>query len=170
MKVFLIGYMGAGKTTLGKALAGKLKVPFIDMDAVLEQREGKSISRLFEELGEDGFRKKERNALQASVFPENFVMATGGGAPCFYDNMDWMNREGLTVYLRAQPEEIARRLEDQRQQRPLLRTVKKEDLAGFIGQRIAQREGFYMQAQIVLEGNDLTPQQLLDSLKKAGRK
>lgn len=166
MKLFLIGYMGAGKTTLGKPLAQRLQLPFIDMDAVLEEKEQKSITRLFEELGEAGFREKERDTLQKHTFPENFVMATGGGAPCFFDNMDWMNREGTTMYLRARPEEIARRLEHEREQRPLLRQIKKEELAEVIGQRIIIREKFYMQAQLVVENNNLTVEQLLKVLKE----
>ena len=166
MKLFLIGYMGAGKTTLGKPLAQRLQLPFIDMDAVLEEKEQKSITRLFEELGEAGFREKERDTLQKHTFPENFVMATGGGAPCFFDNMDWMNREGITMYLRARPEEIARRLEHEREQRPLLRQIKKEELAEVIGQRIIIREKFYMQAQLVVENNNLTVEQLLKVLKE----
>lgn len=169
MKLFLIGYMGAGKTTLGKPLAEKLNLPFIDMDAMLEEREGKSITRLFEELGENGFRKKERDVLQTSVFPENFVMSTGGGAPCFFDNMDWMNRQGITMYLRARPEEIARRLEDERTKRPLLRSIKKDELAQVIRQRITAREKFYMRAEIVIENSNLTVDLLLEALKKTGR-
>lgn len=168
MKLFLIGYMGAGKTTLGKPLAEQLHVPFIDMDAVVEESEGKSITELFEELGETGFREKERNALQNGIFPDNFVMATGGGAPCFFDNMDWMNRTGLTMYLRAHPHEIARRLENQRELRPLLRTIKKEDLPEVISQRIAAREEFYMQAKLVMENSNLTVEHLLEALKDLG--
>lgn len=169
MKLFLIGYMGAGKTTLGKPLAEKLQVPFIDMDAVVEAAHGKSITELFGELGEAGFREKERDALQKSVFPDNFVMATGGGAPCFFDNMDWMNRTGVTLYLRAHPHEIARRLENQRELRPLLRSIKKEDLPEVISQRIAAREKFYLQAKLVMENSNLTVNHLLEALKDIGR-
>lgn len=157
--------MGAGKTTLGKPLARQLNIPFIDMDHVLEAQTQKHITQLFEELGEKGFREKERDALQTGVFPENFVMATGGGAPCFYDNLDWMNRQGITIYLRTSPAEIARRLEHERNERPLLRSVKKEDLSGVIARRIKDRERFYMQAQIVLEKSNLTIENLLDALK-----
>lgn len=165
MKLFLIGYMGAGKTTLGKPLAQQLALPFIDMDTVLEESEKKSITDLFEELGESGFREKERNMLQKSTFPEAFVMATGGGAPCFFDNMDWMNRNGVTMYLRARPKEIARRLEHEREQRPLLRSIKKEDLEEVIRQRLAVREKFYLQAQLVMENNELRIEKLLEALE-----
>ncbi|QEC50918.1 shikimate kinase [Anseongella ginsenosidimutans] len=165
MKLFLIGYMGAGKTTLGKPLAQQLALPFIDMDTVLEEREGKTITNLFEELGESGFREKERDILRNGIFPDAFVMATGGGAPCFFDNMDWMNHKGVTMYLRAHPKEIARRLEHEREQRPLLRSIKKEDLEEVIGQRLAVREKFYLQAQLVMENNELTVEQLLEALQ-----
>ncbi|HEY9561733.1 MAG TPA: shikimate kinase [Anseongella sp.] len=165
MKLFLIGYMGAGKTTLGKPLAQKLGIPFIDMDAVLEASEGKTITELFEILGEPGFREKERDALQKSAFPDSFVMSTGGGAPCFFNNMDWMNRTGITMYLRAHPGEIARRLENQREERPLLREIQKEELETVIARRIAGREQFYLQAQLVMEHNDLTVEHLLEALR-----
>ncbi|TCS90446.1 shikimate kinase [Anseongella ginsenosidimutans] len=161
----MIGYMGAGKTTLGKPLAQQLALPFIDMDTVLEEREGKTITNLFEELGESGFREKERDILRNGIFPDAFVMATGGGAPCFFDNMDWMNHKGVTMYLRAHPKEIARRLEHEREQRPLLRSIKKEDLEEVIGQRLAVREKFYLQAQLVMENNELTVEQLLEALQ-----
>src|SRR3546814_19691193 len=118
--------MGAGKTTLGKPLAQKLGIPFIDMDAVLEASEGKTITELFEILGEPGFREKERDALQKSAFPDSFVMSTGGGAPCFFNNMDWMNRTGITMYLRAHPGEIASTMENQSAERHQLRQIKKK--------------------------------------------
>ncbi|MFS8615592.1 MAG: shikimate kinase [Solitalea sp.] len=170
MKLFLIGYMGSGKTTLGDPLAKKLQIPFIDLDTLLEKREGKSIPQLFEEVGEAGFREKERDLLQKGVFPDQFVMATGGGAPCFFDNMDWMNRQGITMYLRARAEEIARRLENERSQRPLLRDIEKQDLVGVIRERIAGREKFYLQAKLVMEHDNLTVDLLLEALQKYTRK
>src|SRR5690606_42140929 len=111
MKLFLIGYMGSGKTTLGDPLAKKLQIPFIDLDTLLEKREGKSIPQRFEEVGEAGVREKERDLLQKGVFPDQVVMATGGGAPCVFDNMDWMNRQGITMYLRARADDFARQLD-----------------------------------------------------------
>src|SRR5690606_14036728 len=170
MKLFLIGYMGSGKTTLGDPLAKKLQIPFIDLDTLLEKREGKSIPQLFEEVGEAGFREKERDLLQKGVFPDQFVMATGGGAPCFFDNMDWMHRQGITMYLRARAEEIARRLENERSQRPLLRDIEKQDLVGVIRERIAGREKFYLQAKLVMEHDNLTVDLLLEALQKYTRK
>lgn len=169
MKLFLIGYMGSGKTTLGDPLAKRLNIPFIDMDRLLEQREGKSVTRIFEEAGESGFREIERDVLQESVLPDNFVMATGGGAPCFFDNMDWMNRQGITMYLRVPAEEIARRLAQGRSDRPLLRDIPEEELTEVIRERIAQREKFYLQAQLIMEQSDLTVEQLLEALTKATR-
>src|SRR3546814_8488266 len=92
-------------------------------------------------------------------------MSTGGGAPCFFNNMDWMNRTGITMYLRAHPGEIAPRLENQREERPLLREIKKEELETVIARRIAGREQFYLQAQLVMEHNYLTVEQLLEALR-----
>ncbi|HYH55934.1 MAG TPA: shikimate kinase [Anseongella sp.] len=166
VRIFLIGYMGAGKTTLGRPLAGRLDIPFVDLDQVIEEGEDKSITGLFEELGEETFREKERDYLQNGKFPPDFVMATGGGAPCFFDNMAWMNREGLTVYLRADPREIARRLEHEREKRPLLRAVKKEELPLVIAERVMKREEYYLQAHIVLEtSREMKVESLLEALK-----
>lgn len=165
MKIFLIGYMGAGKTTLGRPLAEKLQVPFIDLDAAIEAREGRTIRQLFIEVGEAVFREKERDCLQSGDFPEQFVMATGGGAPCFFDNMDWMNRQGVTIYLRADPLTIASRLEDQREERPLLRSLSKEELPEFVRNRLRERDIYYMKAELVLEKpGGLTLDDLLEAL------
>lgn len=163
----MIGYMGAGKTTLGRPVAWKLNVPFIDLDTIIEEREGKSIRQLFEELGEGIFREKERSGLQSGSFPADFVMATGGGAPCFFDNMEWMNRHGLTVYLKTDPEVIAARLEHEREERPLLRALTKEELPGFVREKIESREKFYLQAQLIFrDSGNLTAEDLLAALEK----
>ena len=103
VRIFLTGYMGAGKTTLGKAFARKLNVPFIDLDWYIEERFHKTVGELFTERGEAGFRELERNMLHEVAEFENVVISTGGGAPCFYDNMEFMNRTGKTVFLNVHP-------------------------------------------------------------------
>ena len=103
-RVFIVGYMGSGKTTVGRQLARSLSLQFIDLDAFIEGKYRKTISQLFEERGEDDFRKLERQALLEVAEFENVVISTGGGTPCFFDNMALMNRSGTTVYLQAEPE------------------------------------------------------------------
>lgn len=103
VRIFLTGYMGAGKTTLGKAFARKLNIPFIDLDWYIEERFHKTVGELFTERGEAGFRELERNMLHEVAEFENVVISTGGGAPCFYDNMEFMNRTGKTVFLNVHP-------------------------------------------------------------------
>lgn len=112
VRIFLTGYMGAGKTTLGKAFARKLNVPFIDLDWYIEERFHKTVGELFTERGEAGFRELERNMLHEVAEFENVVISTGGGAPCFYDNMEFMNRTGKTVFLNVHPDVLFRRLRD----------------------------------------------------------
>ena len=99
IRIFLIGYMGAGKTTLGKAFAKKYNLSFVDLDWYIEERFHKTVQELFAERGEDGFRELERNMLHEVADFENVIISTGGGAPCFFDNMDFMNKSGITVFL-----------------------------------------------------------------------
>lgn len=159
--------MGAGKTHTGKLLAEKLKIPFFDLDREIEQGERKTISRLFEEEGEAGFREKEKQYLQEGSYPGRFVLSTGGGAPCFFDNMDWMNRTGITVYLQADPNIIAARLLPEKMHRPLIRPISDEELPAAIAERLKTREPVYRQARLIIDNNnppdiDQLAKQILD--------
>ena len=127
VRIFLTGYMGAGKTTLGKAFARKMNVPFVDLDWYIEERFHKTVGELFTERGETGFRELERNMLHEVAEFENVVISTGGGAPCFFDNMEFMNRVGKTVFLDVHPDVLFRRLRIAKQQRPILQG-KEDDL------------------------------------------
>ena len=109
IRIFLTGYMGAGKTTLGKAFARKMNIPFIDLDWYIEERFHKTVGELFTERGEAGFRELERNMLHEVAEFENVVISTGGGAPCFFDNMEFMNRAGKPVFLDVHPDVLFRR-------------------------------------------------------------
>ncbi|MDE6688385.1 MAG: shikimate kinase, partial [Prevotella sp.] len=104
VRIILIGYMGAGKTTIGKALAKELDIPFYDLDWYIESRRHKTVSQLFAEVGEEAFRKIEHNMLHEVAEFENVIISCGGGTPCFFDNIDYMNRQGQVVYLKASPE------------------------------------------------------------------
>ena len=110
IRIFLTGYMGAGKTTLGKALARELHIPFIDLDWYIEERFHKTVGELFSERGEASFRELEKNMLHEVGEFEDVVISTGGGAPCFFDNMEYMNRVGTTVFLDVDPKVLFSRL------------------------------------------------------------
>ena len=154
--IFLIGYMGSGKTSVGKRLARKLGLQFIDMDCFIENRYRKTVSQLFAEKGEDEFREIERNVLTEISGFENVVVATGGGLPCFYDNMDRMNASGLTVYLKVSEKELAERLNANKRNRPLIKDKNKEEIQRFIAETLARREFFYNQASVIFETERLS--------------
>jgi len=150
-KIYLMGFMGCGKSYLGKQLAQSLGWDFLDMDDFLEANEGLSISQIFAEGGETLFRQLERNYLQATYDFENTVVATGGGAPCFFDNVDWMNTHGLTIYLKTPVSILVDRLKSETNHRPLLAGKTDMELSDFIKTKLAERSPFYQQAQYIFK-------------------
>lgn len=168
MRIFLTGFMGSGKTTLGAKLAYKLAYPFIDLDKKIEEEAGMSIREYFQLHGENAFRKLEKKVLQNTEYPGNAVIATGGGAPCFFDNMDWMNKNGITIYLSISPNALASRLEKGKDERPLIKDLNREELVSFITARLEQRNPFYKQAKFILEGADLTASKIIAFLEGKG--
>lgn len=154
MAVYLIGLPASGKTTLGKQLAAIFEIPFFDLDAEIERQSGKSIPQLFEENGEDFFREQERSCLQAFLHPGDFILATGGGTPCFFDNMHRMLASGTVVFLNSAMDEILSRLDaEERKARPLFSNAEStiEKLTSLLDERI----GFYQRAQITWSGSDV---------------
>ena len=173
IRIFLTGYMGAGKTTLGKAIARKLSIPFVDLDWYIEERFHKTVGELFTERGEAGFRELERVMLHEVGAFEDVIISTGGGAPCFFDNMDFMNRNGKTVFLSVHPDVLFQRLRVAKQQRPILQGKKDDELRIFIVQALDKRAPFYTQAQYTFNAGELedlnqiekSVERLLDLLK-----
>lgn len=167
IRIFLTGYMGAGKTTLGKAFARELHVPFIDLDWYIEERFHKSIPELFRERGEDGFRELERSMLHEVGEFEDVVISTGGGTPCFFDNMDYMNRQGQTVLLDVHPDILFRRLRVATQQRPILQGKTDDELRSFIVKALGEREPHYLKARYRFDGGRLeSRRQIAESVQQ----
>jgi len=143
--------MGCGKSYIGKGLAEQLGWEFLDMDDFLEANEGMTISQIFAEGGESLFRQLERNYLHATYDFTNTVIATGGGAPCFFDNVDWMNENGQTIYLDTPVSILVERLKSETAHRPLLAGKTDLQLTEFISQKLTERQQFYQQAQHIFE-------------------
>jgi len=145
--------MGSGKTTVGQLLATQLGYSFIDMDNHIEGKLFKSVSQIFAELGEDQFRLLEKQCLHEVAEFDQVVISTGGGVPCFFDNMKYMNKQGVTVYLKLSSADLAERLEQSHaNKRPLLANRKGEELLHFISEELAKREPFYSQAAFSVSG------------------
>ena len=159
-RIILIGYMCAGKTTVGKALAKELRMPFYDLDWYIESRMHKTVKAIFDERGEAGFRKIEHNMLHEVAEFEDIIISCGGGTPCFFDNIDYMNRQGETVYLKATPEVLYGHLKMGKTIRPLLLNKTADEVQVFIREQLAQREPYYSKAKYVLDVN------LLDDYEK----
>lgn len=170
IRIFLTGYMGAGKTTLGKALAKELQIPFIDLDWYIEERFHKSVGELFTERGESGFRELERNMLHEAGEFEDVIISTGGGAPCFFDNMEYMNRVGKTVFLNVPPDILFDRLRIAKQQRPILQGKKDNELRLFIIQALEKRVPFYAQAHYTFDADELEDRRQIETSVQQLRK
>ncbi|MEL7529984.1 MAG: shikimate kinase [Bacteroidota bacterium] len=162
MRIYLIGFMTAGKTTLGRAFTEQSGWTFVDIDEALIEREGKSIAEIFAEDGEEHFRLVEREALEAtaSQYREKVVFATGGGLPCFYDNIERINQLGTSVYLQLPAEELLRRIRKDRADRPLVRDKTAEELESFVRNLLAKRQAFYQQAHHTLTQSQQTKEAL----------
>lgn len=161
MRIYLVGYMGSGKSTLGRKLAQVNACHFIDLDKYIEERHCQTVPQIFAKEGEPAFREKERTALlEVSEFSD-VVVATGGGAPCFFDNMALMNDTGITIFLDIAPEILARRLKISKTERPLIKGKSPEELERFIAENLAKRRPFYEQACIRIEREDIVPEEIL---------
>lgn len=154
-RIFLIGYMGAGKTTLGAPLAEALGLGFIDLDKFIEQRYHKTVNALFNQYGEPTFREIERKVLHEVAAFEDVIISTGGGTPCFYDNMEFMQERGLTIYLDVKTEVLFERLKLGKHKRPKLKDKSDEELLEVIESGLLARVEDYRKCKIVFEADDL---------------
>ncbi len=158
-RIIIIGYMGAGKTTLGKALSKDLGLPFYDLDWYIESRMRKTIEQIFVERGEEGFRTIERNMLHEVAEFENVVISCGGGTPCFFDNMDYLNQQGETIYLKATPDVLYSHIKMSKKVRPLLQNKTADEVKTYMSEQLAKREAYYSKAKhtidiALLDSND----------------
>ena len=167
MRIYLLGYMGCGKSTIGRKLADLLGISFVDLDKYIEERYFKSVPVIFAEEGEKGFREKERSSLLEVAQFENIVIGTGGGAPCFFDNMEVMNNNGITVYIAPDTDVLATRLLKSKTERPLIVGKSREELISFINDALLKRAPFYEKSKIIIRGeNDLDPQLVIDKIRE----
>lgn len=158
--------MGSGKSTVGKGLAQTLNLQFIDLDSYIEERNFKTIPEIFASEGEDGFRKAEQKALHEVSEFENIVIATGGGAPCFFDNMDHIKKTGTSLYLEGSPRILAERLMNSKTERPLIKGKTEEELIAFIDETLAKRNNWYKRADVTMVfDHDISTKEVIDALK-----
>lgn len=166
MKVVLVGYMGSGKSSVGKLLASKLSIPFYDLDVVIEYSEQQSITNLFELKGEIYFRKLENKILQQILNKdETFVLSLGGGTPCYYNNYELFRQEEIvSFYLKATPTKLVERLKDQKKSRPLLASLNKDELLDYVNKHLFDRSFYYHQVNHVIAIDEKTQEQIVNEI------
>ncbi len=153
-RVYLIGFMGSGKSTMGRWLADAMDDwSFLDLDYFIENKYHKTISQIFEENGEDGFREIEASCLREVGDFDKVIIGAGGGTPCYFNNMEVMDATGLTIYLKLEPEVLNDRLYSSKSQRPLVANKSGDELLEFIKDKLNEREPFYSKAKVIADGN-----------------
>ncbi|NBT14919.1 MAG: shikimate kinase [Chitinophagia bacterium] len=171
MTIFLIGFMGSGKSYLGKILSQKMGIPLIDLDEWIEKKYGRSISSIFSLEGEEAFRKMETAALdelnQLSIAGKPLLVSTGGGTPCFNGNMEWMNQTGITVWLNPPIETLLSRLSGEKEHRPLVASLSQDELNDFVKQKIKDRTPFYNQAKLKVDQAAIDVESLIKQIQHA---
>ncbi len=155
MKIFIVGFMGSGKSTWGKRIAARLKLDFFDLDRTIETFEGQSIPEIFAQNGEERFRELEAKYLRTWDQMDNYLLSTGGGTPCYYNNMEWMLQKGTCIYLRMTVTQLAHRLANDTGNRPALKGLSPAERLEFIENTLASRSAFYEKSQIITDGMNL---------------
>jgi len=165
MKIFFIGFMGSGKTHWSKQLSEKLHIPFFDLDEQITSHEGKSITEIFTENGEEYFRILEKDILCIiTESNENFVMACGGGTPCYYNNIDYMNQSGTTIWINTSIDTLFHRLVKEKETRPLIKDLTSDQLKGFIIKKFSDRKIYYEQADIIIDEDPVRLDNLVEKI------
>ena len=168
MKIFLLGFMGSGKTYWGRQLSQKLQVPFFDLDEQIINAEGRSINEIFDSSGEEYFRLLEKDTLHIiTESHDNFVMACGGGSPCYFNNIDYMNQSGTTIWLNAPIDALYQRLSAEKQSRPLIKDLTETQLKGYIIKKFADRRIYYEQATVAVEEDPVELDKLVEKIFKS---
>lgn len=163
-RIYLIGFMGSGKSTFGKKLAKELALPFIDLDKEVEIKAKCSITDIFKYLGEDTFRKMESDTLHELSEREEFVMATGGGTPCYFNNIEFINKKGKSIYIELDIQSIYNRLSQAKNIRPTIKDKKEEELMQFIKDKLKEREPIYKQAAVTINGLSVNLREVVSKL------
>jgi shikimate kinase len=166
MKIFLIGMPAVGKTFCGEILKKKLKVPAYDLDNLIEIMEEQTISEIFAEGGEEKFRKAEAKMLRLFKEKKSFILSCGGGAPCFHDNMEWMNGNGITIWIDEPQETLLKRLADEKDKRPLVKDKDEDEIRQYVAQTLETRTPFYSQAAHRVSAEELIEPRFLKSMKE----
>ena len=157
--------MGCGKTTLGRKLAATLNLTFIDLDTFLEEKYFRTIPQIFQEEGEAGFRRKEQNVLQEVSTFDDVIVATGGGAPCFFDNMEVMNNTGFCIFLDVDTDSLVSRLINAKTERPIIKGKSPDELHHFIDEMMLKRRPFYEKTRYILKGSEIKSDHVIELLK-----
>lgn len=168
MRIYLIGFMGVGKTHWGKILSNKLGLPFYDLDELIVEREGRSINQIFDEDGEEYFRTVERDVLhEFSEENDSMLLSCGGGAPCFFNNIAFMNEMGVTIWINTPFEILLGRLRQGKDKRPLLKDLSDEQLKAYIVKKNADRRMYYEQAKVIVDDRVIEIEKLIKQILHA---
>jgi shikimate kinase len=166
MKIFLIGFMGSGKTHWGRLLAARLNLPFFDLDSVITEQENKSIAEIFAKQGEEYFRYKEKEVMENLVTSQGeFIMSSGGGTPCFFNNIEFMKKNGRVIWLNTSIDILQQRLLKERMSRPLIRNVSEAELKAYIIRKLSERKIYYEQADVMVNEEAILLEPLVELLK-----
>jgi shikimate kinase len=166
-RIFLVGFMGCGKTHWGKELSAQLQIPFFDLDQKIEEKEEKSINEVFAEKGEEYFRLLEKEVLHMLVEShDSFIMACGGGTPCFYNNIDYMNKKGTTVWINCSTTCLVERLHKDKEKRPLIKDLDDDQLHLYVMKKVGDRRIFYQQAKIILTEEEISIENIINRVSQ----
>ena len=165
MKIYLIGFMGSGKTYWGRQLSEKLNIPLFDMDEQIINSEGRSVNEIFEKYGEEYFRLKEKGILHVVTESHaSFVMACGGGSPCYFNNIDFMNQSGTTVWLNTPITILVNRLLKEKDKRPLLKDLSDAQLMSFVIKKFSDRKIYYEQADVIVDDENISLDHFIEKI------